>query len=121
LNTILMAVFERTREIGMMKAIGADPRDIFALIWTETVLICTAGGLAGIVLAVTSARGVEWFLRKALASQFSSLPDTTLIDVSPGIILACLGLSIGLGVLAGFYPAWRAGAVKPIEAIRGAN
>ncbi|MDD3927386.1 MAG: ABC transporter permease, partial [bacterium] len=42
LNTILMAVFERTREIGMMKAIGADPRDIFALIWTETVLICTA-------------------------------------------------------------------------------
>ncbi len=121
LNTILMTVFERTREIGMMKAIGASPRDIFALIWAETVIICTAGGLIGIGIAVASARGVEWFLRKALASQFSALPDTTLIGISPGIILACIGLSIALGVLAGFYPARRASAVKPIEAIRGAN
>lgn len=121
LNTILMAVFERTKEIGMMKAIGASPNDIFALIWTETVLICTAGGLVGIGLAVAGARGVEWFLRHALASQFSALPETTLIGLSPGIILACVGLSVGLGVLAGFYPAWRASAVKPIEAIRGAN
>jgi len=121
LNTILMTVFERTREIGMMKAIGASPRDIFALIWAETVIICTAGGLIGIGIAVASARGVEWFLRKALASQFSALPDTTLIGISPGIILACIGLSIALGVLAGFYPARRASAVRPIEAIRGAN
>ncbi|MHB9023110.1 MAG: ABC transporter permease [Armatimonadota bacterium] len=121
LNTILMTVFERTKEIGMMKAVGASPRDIFALIWTETVLICTAGGLIGIGLAVASARGVEWFLRRALASQFSALPDTALIGISPGIILACVLLSIGLGVMAGFYPAYRASAVKPIEAIRGAN
>ncbi len=121
LNTILMTVFERTREIGMMKAIGAGPGDIFALIWTETVLLCTAGGAVGIGLAMASARGVEWFLRHALASRFSALPETTLIGLSPGIILACLGLSVGLGVLAGCYPAWRASAVKPIEAIRGAK
>lgn len=121
LNTILMAVFERTKEIGMMKAIGASSRDIFALIWTETVLICTAGGLAGIGIAVVSSRGVEWFLRKALASQFSALPDTTLIGISPSVIFGSVALSVGLGVLAGFYPAWRASAVKPMEAIRGAN
>lgn len=121
LNTILMAVFERTKEIGMMKAIGASSRDIFALIWTETVLICTAGGLAGIAIAVVSSRGVEWFLRKALASQFSALPDTTLIGVSSSIIFGSVALSVGLGVLAGFYPAWRASAVRPMEAIRGAN
>ncbi len=121
LNTILMAVFERTKEIGMMKAIGASPKDIFALIWTETILLCTAGGLFGVGIAVTSARGIEWFLRRAMASQFSQLPDATLIGVSPGVILLCVGLSVGLGVLAGFYPAWRASAVKPIEAIRGAN
>lgn len=121
LNTILMAVFERTKEIGMMKAIGASSRDIFALIWTETVLICTAGGLVGIGIAVVSARGVEWFLRKALASQFSALPDTALIGISSSIILGSIALSVGLGVLAGFYPAWRASAVKPMEAIRGAN
>jgi len=121
LNTILMAVFERTKEIGMMKAIGASPKDIFALIWTETVLLCTAGGLLGIGIAITSSRGIEWFFRKALASQFSALPEGTLIGVSSGIVLLCVLLSIGLGVLAGFYPAWRASAVKPIEAIRGAN
>ncbi len=121
LNTILMTVFERTKEIGMMKAIGASSRDIFALIWTETVLICTAGGLLGIGLAITSARGIELFFRKALASQFSALPEGTLIGVSSDIVLLCVVLSVGLGVLAGFYPAWRASAVKPIEAIRGAN
>jgi len=121
LNTILMTVFERTKEIGMMKAIGASPKDIFTLIWTETVLLCTVGGLLGIGIAIVSSRGIEWFFRKALASQFSALPDTTLIGISPGIVLLCVVLSVGLGVLAGFYPAWRASAVKPIEAIRGAN
>jgi len=121
LNTILMAVFERTKEIGMMKAIGASPKDIFALIWTETVLLCTAGGLLGIGIAITSSRGIEWFFRKALSSQFSALPDGTIIGISPGIVLLCVLLSVGLGVLAGFYPAWRASGVKPIEAIRGAN
>lgn len=121
LNTILMAVFERTKEIGMMKAIGASSRDIFALIWTETVLICSVGGLVGVGIAVVSARGIEWFLRKALVSQFSELPDATIIGISGGVIIFCLALAVGLGVLAGFYPAWRAGSVKPIEAIRGAN
>jgi putative ABC transport system permease protein len=121
LNTILMAVFERTKEIGMMKAIGASPRDVFALIWTETVLLCSVGGLFGIGLAVVGARGIELFLRTALASQFSALPEGTLIGFSPAVVLLCVGLSVGLGVLAGFYPAWRASAVKPIEAIRGAN
>jgi putative ABC transport system permease protein len=121
LNTILMAVFERTKEIGMMKAIGASSRDIFALIWTETVLLCIVGGVAGIGIAAVSAQGVEWFLRSALANQFSALPATTLIGISPGVMLSCVAFSVGLGVLAGFYPAWRACAVKPIEAIRGAN
>lgn len=121
LNTVLMAVFERTKEIGMMKAIGASGRDVFALIWIETILVCTVGGLLGIGLALVSARGVEWFLRHTLASRFALLPSSLLIGISPRVILLCVGLAVGLGVLAGFYPAWRASAVKPIEAIRGAN
>jgi putative ABC transport system permease protein len=121
LNTILMAVFERTKEIGMLKAIGAGKGDIFALIWTETVLVCSFGGLLGVFLAVVGSRGIEWFLRRALASQFSALPQGTLIGVSGEILLLCLALSVGLGVMAGFYPAWRASGIRPIEAIRGAN
>ncbi len=121
LNTVLMAVFERTKEIGMMKAIGASSRDIFALIWTETILVCTVGGMLGVGLAMASAQAVEWFLRRTLASQFALLPSSTLISASPGLLLGCLALSVGLGVIAGCYPAWRASAVKPMEAIRGAS
>ncbi|HSV75162.1 MAG TPA: ABC transporter permease [Chthonomonadales bacterium] len=120
LNTILMTVFERTREIGMMKAVGATRRDIFVLVWTETVLLCAAGGLAGVAIALAGARGVELFLRQALSTQFAALPETTLIGVSPGVALGCVAMSVALGVLAGLYPAWRAAAVRPIEAIRGA-
>jgi len=120
LNTILMTVFERTREIGMMKAIGAAPRDIFLLIWAETVLLCAAGGVAGVGLAIGASRAVEWFLRRAIASQFSALPETTLIGVSPAVALGCVALAMVLGVLAGLYPAWRAASVRPVEAIRGA-
>jgi len=121
LNTILMAVFERTKEIGMMKAIGASARDVFALIWAETILICAFGGALGIALAIASARGIEAFLRLTMASQFTALPQGALIGLSPSILTACLALAVSLGLLAGIYPAWRASAVKPIEAIRGAN
>ena len=52
INTILMSVFERTQEIGIMKAIGASKLDIFKFIWIETVIICTLGGIAGSIIAV---------------------------------------------------------------------
>jgi putative ABC transport system permease protein len=119
LNTVLMTVFERTREIGMMKAIGASARDVFLLIWIETVLLCAAGGVAGVALAVCGSGAVEWLLRLTLASQLAAVPEASLIGVSPVTGLGCVGLAVVLGLLAGAYPAWRASAVKPIEAIRG--
>jgi putative ABC transport system permease protein len=119
LNTVLMTVFERTREIGMMKAIGASARDVFVLIWIETVLLCAAGGVAGVALAVCGSGAVEWLLRLTLASQLAAVPEASLIGVSPVTGLGCVGLAVVLGLLAGAYPAWRASAVKPIEAIRG--
>src|SRR5437588_9464295 len=62
-NTLLMAVTERTREIGVMRAVGASPGDIFRLIWLETVQVCLLGGLIGTLCAGLGAQGVETWLR----------------------------------------------------------
>ena len=121
LNTILMTVFERTREIGMMKAVGAGTGDIFLLIWLETIVECVLGGGVGIILSLLCAPGAEWCLRQGMANQFSMLPESRLIGVAPDLIFLCLSISLGLGLLAGCYPAWRASTIKPMEAIRGSE
>jgi putative ABC transport system permease protein len=114
LNTILMAVFERTREIGMMKAVGAKRIDVFRLIWVETFLMCLVGGAAGIVLAIAASKGVEAFVRAALPYT----PHGTLLSISGTVLAASIGAAVFLGIVAGCYPAWRASSVKPMEAIR---
>jgi putative ABC transport system permease protein len=114
LNTVLMAVFERTREIGMMKAMGASAGDVFKLVWAETILTTVIGGLAGVIIAVASARLVEALIRGIIPFA----PRGSLIGVSPVILIACTLLSLVLGLLAGFYPALRASSVRPVEAIK---
>ena len=114
LNTVLMAVFERTREIGMMKAMGGSRGDVFKLVWAETILATVAGGIAGVAIAVGSARLVEALIR----GMIPYAPEGSLIGFSPVTLIACIGLSLVLGLLAGFYPACRAASIKPIEAIK---
>ncbi|MBI2843581.1 MAG: ABC transporter permease [Armatimonadetes bacterium] len=119
LNTILMAVYERTKEIGMMKAVGASKLDVFRLIWMETILMCTAGGLAGVGLALVASKGVEAFIKGVLSNTgMIQVPKGTLIGFSWEVFWLSMGLSIFLGLAAGAYPAWRASSVRPIEAIR---
>jgi len=113
-NAILMAVTERTREIGVMRAVGASPGDIFRLIWMETVQVCLCGGLLGILIAALGARSVESWLREQLP--FS--PTGALVRPELGVMLACLIAALLLGSLAGLLPAWRAARLSPVEAIR---
>jgi putative ABC transport system permease protein len=113
-NTVLMAVTERTREIGVMRAVGASPGDIFRLIWLETVQVCLLGGLIGIVVALLGAHGVENWLRERLP--FS--PDGALVRPELSVMLLCLAGAILLGSVAGLLPAWRAARLSPVEAIR---
>lgn len=113
-NTVLMAVTERTREIGVLRAVGASPADIFRLIWLETVQVCLAGGLVGVLIAALCSPRIETWLRDRLP--FS--PSGTLVHVEPGVVLACLGGALLLGSVAGLLPAWRAARLSPIEAIR---
>jgi putative ABC transport system permease protein len=116
-NAVLMAVTERTREIGVMRAVGASPADIFRLIWLETLQVCVVGGAIGILLAVLGARSIENWLRERLP--FS--PDGALVHPEMSVMLVCMLGAVLLGSLAGLLPAWRAARFSPIEAIRAGS
>lgn len=113
-NTILMSVYERTGEIGIMKAIGADRSDIFQLIWLETLAVCSAGGLAGGILAWAGAGAMEAALKALLDLGVQG----SIVSISWRILAGALGGALLVGFFAGLYPAWRAAGMQPIEAIR---
>lgn len=115
MNSILMAIFERTSEIGMIRAIGASRSDVFRIILKETVLLTMIGGLVGILLAVAGAGLIEGFVRQFMPY----VPPGRMIGFDPQLATLCIVFSVGMGVLAGIYPAWRAAKINPIEAIKG--
>lgn len=114
LNTILMSVYERIGEIGIMKAVGASRRQIFRLVWTETLLICLVGGLAGCLLAVVGSGATDGALRKLLNIGVSQ----SLVRITAGLLGWAVCGAVVLGMLAGIWPARRAAELRPVEAIR---
>ena len=104
MNIMLVTVTERTREIGIRKAIGADDRDILIQFLLESIIMSTLGGLMGIVLGTSIAAG------SVLISGFSAI-----VELSS--VMLALSFAIGVGVFFGFYPARRAAALDPIEAL----
>ncbi len=115
MNSILMAVFERTPEIGMMRAIGASKLDIFRIIMKETLLLTTCAGVAGIFASSVAAGIIEGFVRNFMPY----VPSGKMIHFEPLLALACIAFSLTVGLLAGGYPAWKASKINPIEAIKG--
>src|SRR5665647_469678 len=114
INTILMSVYERTGEIGIMKALGARKSDIFELIWLETLMICIFGAILGSIMAVIGTGAVETAIKKLTNLGVSG----SIVQITPSVIgYAVLGAVI-LGFFGGLYPAWRAASMRPIEAIR---
>lgn len=114
INTILMSIFERTREIGVMKAIGASNLDIFKLVWLETILVCAAGGIGGSIIAILGGNVVEYFVKRILPYA----PSGKLILITPQLLIISFIGAILLGLISGLYPAFRASSMRPIEAIR---
>lgn len=113
-NTILMSVTERTREIGVLRAVGASRGNVFFLTWLETVLLCALGAGAGLLMACLASSGVEQWLRERLPFT----PSGQLVEFEPIVMLCCLGAALALGTVAGLLPAWRASRLSPIEAMR---
>jgi putative ABC transport system permease protein len=105
MNIMLVTVTERTREIGLRKALGAKKKTITTQFLTESVILTFTGGLIGIVVGV-------------LASFIISLATSSLFVVSPGSIILAFVVSAGIGILFGWYPARRAANMQPIEALR---
>jgi putative ABC transport system permease protein len=112
-NTILMSVYERTPEIGVMKALGARRGSIFQLIWLETVMICLAGGIAGSAAAMAGSGLVETAI-KAIADLGVS---GSIVSITPAVIGYAVAGAVILGFFGGLYPAWRACSMRPVEAI----
>jgi putative ABC transport system permease protein len=105
MNIMLVAVAERTREIGIRKALGAKRRDILSQFLVESATLSVVGAAIGIALGIGLAKGVQ---------AATPLPAS----VAPWSIGAALLLGAGVGIVAGMYPASRAARLDPIAALR---
>lgn len=106
MNTMVMSVMERTREIGVLRAIGWKKRKIISMVLKEALTISIVGGVLGIVLAI----GVVNVLVQA-----AELPIA--LPITADLVILIFLIAIIVGVLGGFYPAWRASKMSPMEAL----
>lgn len=107
LNIMLVSVTERTREIGLRKALGAKPRTILQQFLIEAVVLTVIGGTIGVVLSIAVLWGVV-----------AAVPFLDVFVLNPWVIAMALGVSVATGVIFGVWPARRAAALSPIEALR---
>jgi ABC-type antimicrobial peptide transport system permease subunit len=105
MNIMLVSVTERTREIGLRMAVGARPQDILRQFLVEAVVLCLLGGFMGIILGRGAATLMHYFLKWP-------------IEISIPAIVAAISVSAGVGIIFGYYPAWKASRLDPIEALR---
>jgi len=111
MNIMLATVTERTREIGIRRALGAKRRDIILQFLIEAVVQTTLGGLVGVVLGLMVVFTVPWIAEHVFATHRPAVLNV------PSILWA-LAVDLAVGILFGLYPAWRASRLDPIEALR---
>ncbi len=105
MNIMLVSITERTREIGIRKALGAKTGTIMLQFLTESIILCVIGGTIGLLLGVAAAAFVSFLMKVPLAVEFST-------------VAIAIGFSSAIGIIFGVYPARRAAKMPPIEALR---
>jgi putative ABC transport system permease protein len=115
-NTLVMAILERRREIGILKALGASDADVKMLFFTEAGCMGLLGGVFGVLLGWGIGRAINFGANVYLHRQ--NLPSANLTAVPFWLVLAAIAISIGVSLAAGLYPASRAARLNPVEALR---
>jgi putative ABC transport system permease protein len=110
MNIMLVSVMERRREIGVRKALGARERDIWGQFLLDSALLTFTGGIVGVAIGW----GGSW----AIGHYFSSFMSGMTPLVTSGIVILAVGVSVGIGLFFGFYPAWQGSRLDPIQALR---
>lgn len=110
INTMIMSVYERTREIGVLKAVGWKSRRILGMILGESIVLTLIAALVGIIIGIV---GVEVLLSITPSTQGILEPA-----YSPELFLRALGIALLVGIIGGIYPAYRASRLAPTEALR---
>ena len=113
MNMMLVSVNQRTQEIGLRRAIGAKRRDIFLQFLIEAVVMCSVGGLLGILLGI----GTGYLCSHIAVKVVKVIPHWPVV-ISPHWMTISVSISAGIGILFGLYPAIRASHISPIEALR---
>ncbi|NBC82464.1 MAG: FtsX-like permease family protein [Bacteroidetes bacterium] len=115
-NTMVMSIYERTQEIGIMKSIGAKESEIKAIFILESGVVGIIGGVFGIPLGWGITQIAELVLK---SGRFGEIPDDISFFSFPlYLVLAALLFSLLVSMIAGFYPAQRAARIDPVEALR---
>ncbi len=115
-NTMVMSILERTREIGIMKAIGGSDADVRMIFLVEAAAIGLAGGIAGILLGWGASRAINYSANLYIQSQGGT--PANLFSLPWWLILGGIGFSIAVSLVAGSYPASRAAKLDPLQALR---
>ena len=111
MNTMLMTVIERTKEIGIMKAIGATNKRILVIFLTESAIVGILGGAVGV--------GIGYLLSIAFTSVGSSFIGISMnVTIEPLLVAGAIGFSAFVGMISGTYPAYRASQLDPVDALR---
>jgi putative ABC transport system permease protein len=115
MNIMIVSLIERTREIGILKALGMKSRTVLTIFLGESVIIGLIGAVIGIILGWSLAVVVARVLGSGI---FGGGGFTVTPLLTPEVLAGALAFGIGVSVIFALYPAWRASKLKPVEALR---